>query len=107
MTVETYEVVRAPYWAKKEYYFRKKPDNSSNSPGRIKNRLKFSEAAHNSYGQEGLIDGVPVVAANVQAVMTGPDVEDVVVVVDDDLISGLEEIIKIKRREEKPPDSIG
>ena len=45
------EIVKAPHWAREPYYIRRRPDYSSNTPGRAANRLRFLEAAVSARGK--------------------------------------------------------
>ena len=46
------ELVKAPHWSRYDFYFRRKPDYSTNTPARAAARLRFTEAAISQRGAE-------------------------------------------------------
>lgn len=57
---------KAPSWSKEGYVIKRYP-RRINTPNQLKAQIALSEAAYNAYGSEGMVAGIPAVAAAVQS----------------------------------------
>ena len=62
-------IARAPPWAKEGGMVVKRKARYSNTEPQKRVRLAFSEVAHGAFGQTGLVNGMPTVAAIVRSKM--------------------------------------